>query len=76
MEISDYLDSEFFIKEDVFEHDGQTIISVQETDASGQTVCSGCKQPINMHKAYAHGITIDEKTKKFYTVHKLCRVLS
>lgn len=65
------------ITESSFEHNGMTFITVAETDNEGNTVCSGCKEVlVNPIKAYSQGITIDDKTRKFYSVHKYCNASS
>lgn len=53
-------------------HKGITLISVHEVNEYGYTVCSGCKQPIKIDKAYSMSQAIDENTRKFYSVHKGC----
>jgi hypothetical protein len=54
---------------------GFTYITVHEHDIESTTVCSGCKEPLNFIKAYTQREVIDERTFKFYSVHKYCRAL-
>lgn len=50
---------------------GMTLITVEETDEAGNTICSACGKIL---PTYAQGVTVDDNTRRFYSVHKRCRV--
>ncbi|MGM1023525.1 MAG: hypothetical protein ACQEXV_24065 [Bacillota bacterium] len=56
-----------------WQRDGITHIDVSETNKEGNTVCSGCKQPIDFTRSYSCSRKLNDSTIYHYTTHKYCR---